>query len=105
MSDLPLDAQGRRPAFFDKDGVDQLVSVVLELATELWVVRERLFRVESAAADQGMPLRSLVETRALSPEEDAELAQMRAAMTENMFRVLKLDTRSMSPAEAQTHDG
>ena len=105
MSELPLDASGRRPAFFDKDGVDQLVSIVLELATELWVVRERLFRVESAAAAEGLPLRSLVETRALPPEEEAELAQIRARMTENMFRVLKLDTRPISPAEAQDHGG
>lgn len=103
MAELPLDASGRRPAFFDKDGVDQLVSIVLELATDLWVVRERLFRVESAAESKGLPLRSLVESHALSPDEEAELAQMRARMTENMFRVLKLDTRPISPAEAQEH--
>ncbi len=103
MSALPLDASGRRPAFFDKDGVDQLVSIVMELATELWVVRERLFRVESAAGANGLPLRDLVESHALSAEEEAQLAQMRARMTENMFRVLKLDTRPLSPAEAQDH--
>ena len=67
MTDLPLDARGRRPAFFDKDGVDQLLSMMLELATEVWVVRERLYRVEAAAEAEGMPLRTLAETRRTDP--------------------------------------
>ena len=62
MTELPMDASGRRPAFFGQDGVDQLASMVLELATELWTVKERLYAVESAAEGlMGLPLRKAVE--------------------------------------------
>ncbi len=92
-SKLPIDASGRRPAFFNQDGVDQLLSMVLELATELWVVRERVFMIEAAAAQQGLPLRDAVETYVPSDAERAELEQMRAAMMGQLFRTLNQDHR------------
>jgi len=61
MTQLPLDATGHRPAFFDPDGVDQLVSMVVELATELWVVRERVYALEAVAEEMNLPLRRAIE--------------------------------------------
>jgi hypothetical protein len=85
---LPLDAAGARPTFFSEGGVDQLLSMVLELAAELWVVRERLFRVEAAAATQGLDLASLVETQELAADRQAELAALRETFTRGLFRSL-----------------
>jgi hypothetical protein len=95
---LPLDAAGRRPAFFSQDGVDQLLTMVLELATELWVLRERVFVIEAAAADHGLPLKTAVETYALSAEQSAELARIRGAMMDQLFRSLHQDNRPVGAA-------
>ena len=81
---LPLDAAGDRPTFFKEAGVDQLLSMVLELAAELWVVRERVYRLEAA----GVVSKDLVETLELSPEQSAELAAMRETFLRGLFRSL-----------------
>ncbi len=90
---LPVDASGRRPAFFAHDGVDQLVTMVLELATELWVVRERVFVIEAVAAQKGLPLKDAVEAYKPSESERAELERMRGTMMNQLFRTLNQDHR------------
>jgi hypothetical protein len=98
MSEIPLDASGRRPAFFDEPGVDQLVTMVLELATELWVVRERLYAIEDVAGRRGLDLRQDVERWKPDAAQQAELAGMRARMLENMFRTLGQEHRPVARA-------
>jgi hypothetical protein len=90
---LPVDAAGRRPAFFAQDGVDQILTMVLELATELWVLRERVFVIEAVAAEHGLPLKATVEGYALTEAQRAELAGMRAEMMNQLFRTLNQDHR------------
>ncbi len=99
QTQLPVDASGRRPAFFTADGVDQLVTMVLELAAELWVVRERVFVIEAVATKQGLPLKAAVESYKPSAAEQAELERMRAAMMGQLFRTLNQDHR---PVDATT---
>jgi hypothetical protein len=90
---LPVDAAGRRPAFFAPDGVDQILTMVLELATELWVLRERVFVIEAVAAEHGLPLKSAVESYTLTDAQRAELAAMRGEMMNQLFRTLNQNHR------------
>jgi hypothetical protein len=92
---LPLEASGRRPAFFDQDGMDQLVSMVLELAAELWVVRERSFIMERVLARHGLAVSEAIEAYTPTADEQATLAQMRAKMTAQMFRTLAREHRAV----------
>jgi hypothetical protein len=85
---LPLDAAGKRPTFFPEAGVDELLSMVLELAAELWVVRERLYRAEAVAEQKAPGFTALVEGAPLTAEQDADLARMREAFTRGLFRSL-----------------
>jgi hypothetical protein len=85
---LPLDAAGKRPTFFPETGVDELLSMVLELAAELWVVRERLYRVEAVAETKAPGFTDLVESTPLSAAQAAELARMRETFTRGLFRSL-----------------
>ncbi len=85
---LPLDAAGKRPTFFAEAGVDQLLSMVLELAAELWVVRERLYRVEAVAELEAPGFAARVETTSLTPAQETELARMRDGFTRGLFRTL-----------------
>lgn len=100
MSPLPLDAAGRRPAFFQQDGVDQLVAMVLELATEVMVVKERLFTLEAVAAARGLDLTADIETYTPGPEAAARLDKMRRDLTSNLFRTLNREHRSIGPGTA-----
>jgi hypothetical protein len=96
MSVLPLDAAGKRPAFFDEPGMDQLLSMMLELAAELWVVKERVFVLESVLGQQGIAARDAVEAYVPTPEEQQTLAAMRATMTAQLFRTLARDHRPVN---------
>ncbi len=96
MSALPLEAGGRRPAFFEQEGIDQLVSMVLELAAELWVVRERGFILERVLAQHGLAVSEAIESYTPTAEEQATLASMRATMTAQMFRTLAREHRAVA---------
>jgi hypothetical protein len=82
---------GKRPEFFPDRGVDQLFSLVLELTTELWVLRERVYSIEDVAGKHGLPLRDLVEGWKPNEEQANELARMRHAMLQQLFRTIDKD--------------
>lgn len=67
--------------------------MVLELATELWVLRERVFVIEAVAAEHGLPLKSAVESYTLTDAQRAELAAMRGEMMNQLFRTLNQNHR------------
>jgi hypothetical protein len=93
MSLLPLEAAGKRPAFFEEPGMDQLVSMMLELAAEVWVVKERVFVLESVLGQHGIAARDAVEAYVPTADEQQTLAAMRAAMTAQLFRTLAREHR------------
>ena len=51
---LPRHSKGKRPAFFENEGSDHLLAMVLELSTELAVVYDRLDRLEQFLAKQSV---------------------------------------------------
>ncbi len=93
MSVLPLDAAGRRPAFFEQDGIDQMLSMIMEVSAGLWIVRERLFIVEAVLARHGVVAGEAVEAYKPSEAEQATLNALRAEMTTQIFRTLGRDHR------------
>jgi len=95
MSVLPLEASGRRPAFFEAPGMDQLLSMVLELAAEQWVVRERVFILEAVLKQKGVDVSDAIENYAPGAEEAAVLAKMRDEATANIFRTLNREHRTV----------
>ena len=76
----------KRQAFFESDSIDQLLGMILEMATELWVVRERLYTLERAADQLGVPLAATMEKYRFTEEEDRELAAMRRRMLTELMR-------------------
>jgi hypothetical protein len=83
-----LDAGAPRQRFFESDALDRLVTMFLELATELWTTRERLYILEQEAERLGLPLRAAIEAHLTSPAEQTELAAMRRQMLENIMRTV-----------------
>lgn len=93
MSAAQLDARTRRQSFFESESVDRLVTMVMELATELWVLRERMYVLESEAERMGMPLRQGIESHRLTSAEQRELAAMRRRMLDDILRTVGREHR------------
>jgi hypothetical protein len=78
----------RRPEFFEERGMDQLFSVVMELAAEVWVLRERIYAHEAVALEAGMPGSEAIEAWQASEDQRLELAEMRHQMFQSLFRTI-----------------
>ncbi len=65
-----------RPRFFGDPGVDRLVSVVLQLTSEVWVLAERLENLEQLAQRKGQltwdEIKNFVPDPADAERRDAE---------------------------------
>lgn len=79
--------RGKQPRFFDVQGVDELVSITMGLAQELWAVRERLAAVE-ALGKAGIST-AAVETYEFSDEERAALDRERKEFIDRIYFVLR----------------
>ncbi|MBL8199692.1 MAG: hypothetical protein JNK40_01860 [Chromatiales bacterium] len=88
---IPLNHRGRRPRFFSAGGTDELMSMVLELTAELWVVKKRLYLLERVAGQSGVPLTPQIEAYELDPAEVAELDERRSLLISTVLRSLEAD--------------
>ena len=79
--------RGKQPRFFDVQGVDELVSITMGLAQELWAVKERLAAVE-ALGKAGISA-TAVEDYEFSDEERAALDRERKEFIERIYFVLR----------------
>lgn len=61
MRKLERHARGKRPNFYDTPGMDDAMAMILVLANELSVVRDRLDTVERVAAAKGIMLDAEIE--------------------------------------------
>ena len=98
---LPRTVRGKRPDFFETPGVDDAMSMILVLAQELTVLRERLDSAEIVAARHGIPLAAEIE--ALQP--DAALLAAREAQRQSLFeRLFHVATQRRAELEQRHTD-
>jgi hypothetical protein len=61
MRQLERNARGKRPHFYAAAGMDEAMSMIMVLANELSVMRDRLDTVERVAAAKGVVLEGEIE--------------------------------------------
>jgi len=88
MSQIPLDSSGKRPRFFPESGADESVSMMLELMSEIWAMRERMYALEQVAAESGLQLTEGIEAWRPSADEAEYLDQQRQKFIESVLRSL-----------------
>jgi hypothetical protein len=88
---IPMSHRGKRPRFFSASGTDELMSMVLELTAELWVVKKRLYLLERVAGQAGVPLTPQIEAYELDEGEVAELDERRRLLISTVLRSLEVD--------------
>jgi hypothetical protein len=92
MSDkveLPRRSKGKRPAFFDDPAVDHLMTMILELSTELSVVYTRLDTLERVLEKAKLIDRANLEAFEPDPKVEAERTEWRALFLDRLFRTIR----------------
>ena len=89
MSRIPMQHRGKRPRLFAAKGVDELMSMVLELTAEVWVIKKRLYLLERVAGKAGVSLTPQIEDYDLSEAEVHELDALRRQMIATVLRSLE----------------
>jgi hypothetical protein len=84
-------AKGKRPVYFDNPETDKLLAMVLALAGEVSVLRERLDTIERLASSKS--LISLEEIETYKPDEQVlnEREQWRQVYLDRILRIIKED--------------
>lgn len=92
---LKRKAKGERPYFFDDPAIDKLLAMLMGLAGEVSVLRDRLDTVERLAEQNKLFTRSEVED--YQPDEDAlrERAERRAVFLSEVTRIIEAELEGM----------
>lgn len=95
---LPKTVRGRRPRFYQTPGVDETMTMVLTLAQELVVLRERLEASERVMARHGIALKEEIETL---ETDDAQLREREAWRQEFLGRLFQFAQQARTEMAGQ----
>ena len=86
---LPRVTKGRRPTFFDDPAIDQMMTFMLEMITEVAVVHDRLDTVERLLDRDGSVTRDDIEGYVAEGEVAAERFAWREGYVKRVLRMHK----------------
>jgi hypothetical protein len=96
-------ARGKRPEFYETPGLDQAMSIIMVLASELSTLRDRLDSAERVAKANGLDLAAGIETLVLDQDALEEREARRQDFLGRLFYLTSKD--AAEAAEAQTAEG
>lgn len=88
---LPRTTKGKRPSFFPDPTNDQMMTFILELTTELAVLRERQDTVERLLDEKGSVSRDDIERYRPAENVEAERVRWRQEFLERVLRLHPAD--------------
>lgn len=96
------DAKGKRPSFYDDKGVDQLMSMVMVLASELNVLRDRVDAQERVAKLAGIDLAAGIETLELDEAALQERETWRQDFMNRLFYIARKEANEAANGQTKT---
>jgi len=96
-------AKGKRPKFYEGTGVDQLMSMVMVLASEVTVLRDRMDAGERASAANGFDLASAIDKLELDEAALQEREAWRQGFFDRLFYLARKEANEA--AEGESKDG
>ncbi len=93
-------AKGARPKYFEDPAIDRLLSIVMALAGEVAVVKERLDTVERLLDAKGSISRADIEAYAPDREAGHERGLMHREFAARILRGVQQDMESLQLAES-----
>lgn len=100
----PRTPKGRKPQYFADPATDKLLQMVITLAGELSVVKDRLDLVERLATAAGAFDRGKLETLTLNEADVAERDANRADFVARVLRVLEQDLEEITNPDSRGFD-
>ena len=95
---LPRTAKGERPYFFEDPAVDKLLAMLMGLAGEVSVMRDRLDTVERLAEEKGLFGQADIEAYQPTPAVLAARVERREAFLNEITRIIQVE---LSDADAE----
>jgi hypothetical protein len=97
-------AKGARPKYFDDPAIDRLLSIVMALAGEVAVVKERLDTVERLLDAKGTISRADIEAYAPDRAAGHERGLMQREFVARVLRGVQQDMESLETAETSVEE-
>lgn len=94
-------ARGKRPQFYDTPGLDAAISMIMVLASELTVLRDRLDSAERVAAANGLDLAGGIETLQLDQTALEEREARRQDFLQRLFQLQLKDADEAAQAQTE----
>jgi hypothetical protein len=101
MRRIPRKARGRRNQFFEAEGVDELLSCVLRLMSEVSALRERQFVTERVLESRGLEVGALIESYQPTATDEAWLAAERQRFISSVLAQFQAPTGDSPAQEAE----
>ncbi|MEM7467901.1 MAG: hypothetical protein AAF387_13590 [Pseudomonadota bacterium] len=97
---LPRKAKGERPFFFESADVDKLLAMLMGLAGEVSVMRDRMDTMEQLAAERGLFTPEDIEAYVPSPEVMQQRAARRQEMLGEITRIVYSEIEGLESTES-----
>ena len=85
--ELPKTAKGKRSVFFDDPAIDQLMTFIMELSTEVSVVYDRIDTIERLLDNQKTISRADIESYRPGPDVEEIRNKRRSEYLRRVFRI------------------
>ena len=95
------DAKGKRPHFYDAPGLDQAMSMIMVLANELSVVRDRMDSMERVAKAHGIDMAAEIETLALDQPALEAREAWRQDFLQRLFYLARKDAAEQAENDTE----
>jgi hypothetical protein len=97
---LPREARGKRPQFYEVQGLDHAMSMILVLANELMVVRDRLDTVERVAEGKGLILDRDIEAYVPDQQVLDQREQRRQDFLGRLYYLARKEVTELSASDS-----
>ncbi|WP_324699945.1 hypothetical protein [Novosphingobium sp. RL4] len=94
-------ARGKRPQFYDTPGLDAAMSMIMVLANEMCVLRDRLDSAERVAKASGLDLAAGIETLQFDQDALEEREQRRQDFLQRLFYLQLKDADEAAKAQTE----
>ncbi len=96
------DARGKRPQFYEAQGLDQAMSMILVLASEFAVLRERMDTLERILEAHGIDAAAAIEAYAPTTEVLTARETWRQAFLARLYYLARKDAADAARGDTDT---
>ena len=101
---LKRKAKGERPYFFDDPNIDRVVSMLMGLAGEVSVTRDRIDSIERLLEDKQLLTRNEIENYEPTSTVTAERAAWRATFLDEVLRIVQVELEAAETDDTQPYE-